>query len=475
MKKHQALHIAAAVLIGWGLRFVVNLEPLWWLAWILPGLLLVLALRTDNWTARGLVALAALIGVSVNAPFFLKVMPPVAVILITLLQALLWMFTIGTASRVIKAFDSGWTVLALPVIWVAADTLLAHFTPDGNWGSLAYTQADVLPVAQTASVFGVGGVLFVVLLFNSALALAIHRGVQLRGAIPVYAAVAVVVLATAGAGWWRLQAPAQGEPVSFGIASIDDFIAGPATDKSRDVWRQYDAQVTALAAIGAKLVLLPEKIDVLSVDDAEARKAHLAKVAAANRVWLVVGLGVDNGKERRNEAWWFAPDGRLATNYLKHFMAPPEREFVSGNEYPVNAIDGVNYGVAICKDMHFASLGRGFGARDAAVMLVPAWDFHFDAWMAAHMTKLRGVENGYAVVRSSRDGLLSVSDAYGRMLSVAASAPFPGTSLFATVNVGPRVPTIYTRIGDVLGWICVAGALVLIAATWRRKRSGPIS
>ena len=135
----------------------------------------------------------------------------------------------------------------------------------------------------------------------------------------------------------------------------------------------------------------------------------------------MAGLGVDNGKERRNEAWWFAPDGRLATNYLKHFMAPPEREFVSGSEFPVNAIDGVNYGVAICKDMHFASLGRGFGARDAAVMLVPAWDFHDDAWMAANMTKLRGVENGYAVVRSSRDGLLSVSDAYGRMLAVAES------------------------------------------------------
>ena len=470
MNTNLLLHIAAAIAIGIGLRFVVNLEPVWWLAWFLPGLLLALALRTGNWSARGLVALAALIGVSANAPFFLKVMPPVPVIIVTLLQALLWMFTIGTASRVMKAFDSAWTVLALPVIWVAADTLLAHFTPDGNWGSLAYTQSDVLPVAQAASVFGVGGILFVVLLFNSALALAIHRGFQLRGAVPAYAAAIAVALITVALGWWRLQAPVQGSPVTFGIASIDDFIAGPTSDKSKDVWRQYDAQVTVLAAGGAKFVLLPEKIDVLSSSDAEARKAHLAKLAAANHVWLVVGLGVDNGKERRNEAWWFAPDGRLATTYLKHFMAPPEREFVPGNEYPVNAIDGVNYGVAICKDMHFASLGRGFGARDAAVMLVPAWDFHDDAWMAANITKLRGVENGYAIARASRDGLLSVSDAYGRMLSVAESASYPGTSLFATVNVGPRLPTIYTRIGDVLGWVCVAGAVVMIGASLRRSR-----
>jgi apolipoprotein N-acyltransferase len=372
--------------------------------------------------------------------------------------------------RVVKAFDSGWTVLAYPVIWVAVDTLLAHFTPDGNWGSLAYTQSDVLPIAQLASVFGVGGVLFVLMLVNSAIALGLYRGVRMPGALPAYTVAVALFVATAGFGWWRLQAPDEGKPVNFGIVSIDDFLSGPDSDRAREVWRQYDAQVTALAAGGAAIILLPEKIAVLPSADADARKAHFSKLAAANHVWLVAGLGVDNGKERRNEAWWFAPDGHLATNYLKHFMAPPEREFVSGSEYPVNIIDGVNYGVAICKDMHFASLGRGFAARDAAVMLVPAWDFHDDAWMAAHMTKLRGVENGYTVVRSSRDGLMSVSDPYGRMLAEAESSAYPGTSLFARVNVAPRVSTIYSRIGDALGWLCTAAALAMIAAAFVRKR-----
>jgi apolipoprotein N-acyltransferase len=371
---------------------------------------------------------------------------------------------------VVRRFDAGWTVLAYPVIAVAADTLLAHFTPDGNWGSLAYTQADVLPIAQLASVFGVSGVLFVLMLVNSALALAVYRGLRMPGALPAYAAAAAILAATAVAGWWRLQTPVTGTPVNFGIVSIDDFLREPDSDPAREVWRRYDAQVTALAAGGARMILLPEKIVVMSAADAEARKSHFAKLAAANHVWLVAGMGVDNGKERRNEAWWFAPDGHPATNYLKHFMAPPEREFVSGSEYPVNAIDGVNYGVAICKDMHFASLGREFGARETAVMLVPAWDFHDDAWMAANMTILRGVENGYTVVRSSRDGLLSVSDPYGRLIAVAKSSEMPGTSLFASATVGRRVSTIYTRIGDLLGWGCLAGALAMIIGTGVRKR-----
>jgi apolipoprotein N-acyltransferase len=377
---------------------------------------------------------------------------------------------IGGARRIVKKFDSAWTVLALPVLWVAVDTLLSHFTPDGNWGSLGYTQADVLPVVQLASVFGVGGILFVLMLFNSALALAIHYRFNLRGARLAYSATVAGFVAMAVFGWWRLQTPVEGTEVSYGIVSIDDYLSGPESEKSREIWATYEGMVAALAAGGAKVVLLPEKIEVLSASDAEVRKARLSRVAAHSKVWLVAGLGVDNGKERRNEAWWFAPDGRLATNYLKHFMAPPEREFVSGSEFPVSPIGGVNYGVAICKDMHFARLGRGFGAREAGVMLVPAWDFHFDGWMAANMTMLRGVENGFVVVRSARDGLLSVSDAYGRVLAVADSRALPGTSLLAKVKVGPRVSTIYTRIGDVLGWLCIAAGLALVVMSWLRPR-----
>ena len=94
-------------------------------------------------------------------------------------------------------------------------------------------------------------------------------------------------------------------------------------------------------------------------------------------------------------------------------------------------------------------------------MLVLAWDFDRDAEMAASMTKLRGVESGFTVVRSSRQGLLSISDAYGRVLAVDRSNRLPGTTLLATVDVGPSLTTIYTRIGDSLGWACVLAAILL--------------
>ncbi len=83
-------------------------------------------------------------------------------------------------------------------------------------------------------------------------------------------------------------------------------------------------------------MLLPEKIDVMPLASRNARKGELA---AHGRVTTACGWWPASAwtpaSERRNEAWWFSPDGTLVTNYLKHFMAPPEREFVSGGEFPV--------------------------------------------------------------------------------------------------------------------------------------------
>ena len=473
MQRQELVYVGAALIIGGASWFVVNLEPVWQMAWFVPGLLFALALRTEGWTSRGLVAIAALLGAASNYRYLLSVMPLVTALLVLLLQTLLWVFIYGSARRIVKAWNAGWTVLALPVVAVAMDTLLAQFTPDGNWGSLAYTQAEVLPVVQLAAVFGVGGVLFLLMLGNSAVALALTYGRRLRGAMPAYAAVLTTLILALAFGWWRLDDDdAGGTQVSFGIASVDNFIDDPRSEQSRNIWSQYEAQVLELAGSGAQVVLLPEKIDVLQKPDAEARKAWLSKLARDHKVWLVAGVGVVDGATRRNEAWWFAPDGRLVTNYLKHFMAPPEREFLAGDQYPVNDIGGVRYGVAICKDMHFARLGREFGQRHARVMLVPAWDFDRDAIMAANMTKLRGVENGFMVVRSSRDGLLSITDAYGRVLAVNRSESLPGATLFATVAVGAPLTTVYTRIGDSFGWACVLAAIaLLLAAHWRIRRA----
>jgi apolipoprotein N-acyltransferase len=66
------------------------------------------------------------------------------------------------------------------------------------------------------------------------------------------------------------------------------------------------------------------------------------------------------------------PTGALAATYQKHHLAPPERDLAVGQAYGGQRLAGVAYGLAICKDMHFATLGRAYGQRRVAAMLVPA-------------------------------------------------------------------------------------------------------
>ena len=128
--------------------------------------------------------------------------------------------------------------------------------------------------------------------------------------------------------------------------------------------------------------------------------------------------------------------------------------------------------------MHVPSFGRRYARRGVDLMIVPANDFVVDRWMAARMTMLRGVEGGYSVVRTARQGVLSVSDPYGRMLAEAVSGPQTTTMLASIPKVNLSEPTLYARIGDLFGWLCVTimlAAVLLLRCLPRDTRMQPPS
>ncbi|MBC6983192.1 nitrilase-related carbon-nitrogen hydrolase [Caulobacter sp. 17J80-11] len=469
------LKALAAIAVGVVLRFVVGLTPVWWLVWLAPAPLLALAFRNRPGDARWMVALAAVIATSTNFAYLRLVGPVAFAALAVVGQAALWVFVVMATRQVVVAYKAWWTVFAYPVFWVAADTLMAALLPDGNWASLAYSQADVLPLLQLTSLFGVPGLLFLVALVPSALALGLAFGRDLRHGWRAYAVTLALLVAATAFGGARLQTPVAGTAASIGIVSIDDAIGLEASKPyAAKILNAYEQRVTALASRGAEIVVLPEKIALLPSASAEAWRQRFSALARANKVWLEVGVGSDEGGRQVNLAWLFDPDGNLTDQYQKHFLAPPERgRFVPGTDFSLRSIGGAKYALAVCKDMHFASLGRAYGARGASVVLVPAWDFNYvDAWMESRTTVTRGVENGYTVVRASREGLLTVSDPYGRVLAETPSRPLPGADLLVRATISAPVPTLYTKIGDAVGLICVllAAALMVVA---RQRRPAP--
>lgn len=112
-------------------------------------------------------------------------------------------------------------------------------------------------------------------------------------------------------------------------------------------------------------------------------------------------------------------------------------------------------------------------------MGVPAGDFGKDAWLHARMAIMRGVENGFALVRAANEGLLTASDAEGRLIARKAAASSGMTVLIAALPLGPGA-TFYTRIGDAFAWCVVilflgigglAGAARTAAAGGQRSRT----
>ena len=70
---------------------------------------------------------------------------------------------------------------------------------------------------------------------------------------------------------------------------------------------------------------------------------------------------------------------------------------------------------------------------------------------------MRGVEDGFSVVRAARDGNLTVSDNRGRILAQTRSDVAPLASLIAVVPVLHNA-TLYLLLGDWFAWFAI-GAL----------------
>jgi apolipoprotein N-acyltransferase len=224
-----------------------------------------------------------------------------------------------------------------------------------------------------------------------------------------------------------------------------------------------------LSAAGANLVVFPEKI-ARFVDGTRNRVESVLRVAALDaHTTIVIGFD-DRAAEPRNEALIFTPDGATpAVYYKRHFVAGLEDVFVPGDA-PLSVADRTN--VVICKDMDYPHMLRTDSTRlHPTVLLVPAWDFDRDRWWHARLAIMRGVEDGFALARAAKDGLLTLSDAEGRVVAARGSDPRGMVALIGNLARGPG-DTPYLHIGDVFAWFCIgASLLLLVVASLRHPTS----
>ncbi len=438
----------------------------WYLVWMAPIPLLLIALtttyRVSYWVAFG----AFLVGRLSWFSYLQTVTNTGLAWLILLGLTLVFVRFITETRRVVLSSGRWYTAFAYPVFVTAFEYGLFCFSHDGTATSLASSQANVVPLIQVASVAGLLGITFIISFVPSAVAVGWWLYRRKRAGLAYLSGSVLLLLgSTLLYGVSRARHSPASASLRVGLVTLEQDVhhrwAQTTRLQVRTVATRYGGEIGRLAASGAKVVVLTEGALRLNDEAYTPTIAYLGEVARRNRIYMVVGCTYSQDRLYRNAALVFDPAGQVIATYHKaHLVRGFEAAFTPGKQISVFPFDTLRAGVAICKDLDFASYIRQYGQK-AGLLFVPANDFEVDDWLHSRMAILRSVENGFPMVRAARHGRFTISDHTGRIVGEALTVSGQKTALLGAVPLVHR-PTFYTQTGDWLGVVSLILTVIFL-------------
>jgi len=383
------------------------------------------------------------------------------------------------------------STLIFPLVCVTVEFINTQTGPFGSWGSVAYTQYGNLPLMQLASVTGIFGITFLIAWLASVVNWAWDYNFAwsaIRVGVLLYAGVFCLVM-LAGAtrpGFDVSDVKSIRLAVISGPEGIINpgeevrFLHGDVRDEERTQLRQaferledwFLENTRREARAGARIVLWPEVNLLLFKEDETAFLKRAQRLAGEEQIYLLMGIGVVRlgvSRPLENKALFLNPAGEIEFSYLKSRLVPGGEGTVGsrGNgNLPIRDTQHGRMAAAICYDMDFPQLIHQVGCAEANLLLVPANDWETIKHLHYRMATFRAIENGVSVVRATKSGLSGAVDAFGRTLAVTDHFSSGSQVMVAQVPL-TSVRTIYTCVGDLFAWLCVASLLILMAVVLR--------
>ncbi len=466
VNRHPMLAASLAVIMTAGLLLAGDgMTPVWPLIWIAFIPLLLLAAEINSWWIAGAAAALSMLLGSLTLLYYLHFVlhAPVTAWLIPLsIASLLFAAGVLLFRGLLQRGAAFSAVIALPAFWTVCEFLASFAPANGTAGSLAYTQERLLPILQVASLTGPWGITFLLLLFPSAVASGLYlRRRRLLQAVPVVGSALAVLAGAFLFGAIRLAAPDSQQKIRVGLLDTDTVVFADKVAEMQKLVESYAGQAERLARQGAKIVLMPEKTGLLLDRGTETIDPILQSVANHTGAILIIGVVHVVGRDSFNEARIYTPDRPIATYDKQHMLPPFESKLTPGNSLTLLSKPAIPIGVAICKDMDFVHPALDYGRDGVDLLLDPAWDFNVDRTWHGHIAIMRGVEGGFAVAHTAKDGFLTVTDDRGRILGEVRTNSGGFVSLLVDVPLR-HDQTVFDRYGTWFPW--VAGLLLLAAA-----------
>jgi apolipoprotein N-acyltransferase len=384
-----------------------------------------------------------------------------------------------------------------PFVWVAlefARTRVSGFP----WDLLGTAQVNNISLNRLATITGVYGLSFEIMLVNTVFAAAFLVGRDKRKVILIEAVIVAAAL--------QLLALIRPAPLRTNHTAVLVQANIPILPSEQWTLQYYQSTINDLSRLslpaavpGAPrpdLVVWPESPAPFYVTDARFRDA-IAAVAEKDHAYVVAGsLGSERGAAEApagvptlfyNSAALMSPTGQWVARYDKIHLVPfgeyvPFKsllgfaggltrevgEFGRGASREPLAVDGYKLGVFICYESVFPGEVRQF-ARNGGQVFV---NISNDGWYgdtgayAQHLNqaRMRAVENDRWLLRSTNTGVTASIDPYGR---VVARAPRKVRTALQAPYALVSGTTFYTRFGDWFAWLC---AIISVAALlWRYR------
>ncbi len=328
-------------------------------------------------------------------------------------------------------------ILLIPFIWTAIEWLRSLGPYGVTGGGLGYSQAGFLPVLQLASVAGVYGITFLIVLFNEAVAEDILAG-KLRN----ICFAALILAVAAGFGYYRIHAfKVSGKSVSVAIIQ-----ANISQDTKLDYRNALDIvsvqEKLSRKALLSKpdIVIWPETAVTTYLFEENAIHSKIEKLIAGGSAFFMIGTPYRERDKIYNSVVAFSKSGQLIGRYDKQRLVPfgeylPLRPIsyrllgedkLFAQDYNSNPkpqlidLGAVKAGVAICFESTFPYLVRDQvkkGARFILVATNDAWFFDSAAlYQHIQASQMRAVENGVYVVQAANTGISAIIDPLGRVV-----------------------------------------------------------
>ncbi len=375
-----------------------------------------------------------------------------------------------------------------PVVWVAVELARTRIT-GFPWDLLGISQVDNVPLARLATVTGVYGLSFEIMVVNAAFAAAFLVPRDKRKKLLLAALGAAVVLQSGR----LIPAPAipadrtatlvqANVPILEGADWTKDYFNSTLRDLSR---------VSVAGQNSSHLVVWPESPAPFFTSDPLFRDA-VSKLARQANTWVLTGsIGVRKATPGEataiyNSAVLVTPTGEWTSGYDKTHLVPfgeyvPFKrvfafaggltkevgDFSAGTSRAPLDAGGMRLGIFICYESIFPDEVRQSAAEGAQVFV----NISNDGWYgdsgayAQHLkqARMRAVENARWLLRDTNTGVTAAIDPYGR---IVASVPRKVRTALDAPYALSNETTFYTRHGD---WFAYACAIICAVALFIRK------